>query len=123
MHSWEVLAELLKSDVCKDIVVDVGMSVNVDRSLFLRETDHFIDRPVMHKNVNYNCRVIFYNQKIHLIRPKLFLANDGNYREMRFFTPWMRRKQVEDFRLPECVKAVAGQEIAVFGDGVVEFNE
>ena len=22
------------------------------------------------------------------IRPKIFLANDGNYREMRWFTPW-----------------------------------
>ena len=22
------------------------------------------------------------------IRPKIYLANDGNYREMRWFTPW-----------------------------------
>ena len=33
----------------------------------------------MHKNVNYNCRVIIYDGKILLIRPKMWLANDGNY--------------------------------------------
>lgn len=47
-------------------------------------------RPVMHKNVRYNCRVIFYNRQILLIRPKLYLAMDGNYREMRWFTPWTK---------------------------------
>ena len=47
-------------------------------------------RPVMHKNVRYNCRVIFYNRQILLIRPKLYLAMDGNYREMRWFTPWSK---------------------------------
>lgn len=26
--------------------------------------------------------------KIIGIRPKIYLANDGNYREMRWFTPW-----------------------------------
>ena len=26
--------------------------------------------------------------KIVGIRPKIYLANDGNYREMRWFTPW-----------------------------------
>jgi predicted amidohydrolase len=36
-------------------------------------------RPVMHKNVSYNCRVIIHNGKILLIRPKMWLANDGNY--------------------------------------------
>ena len=44
----------------------------------------------MHKNVRYNCRVIFYNRQILLIRPKLYLAMDGNYREMRWFTPWTK---------------------------------
>lgn len=36
-------------------------------------------RPVIHKNVPYNCRVIIYNGKILLIRPKMWMANDGNY--------------------------------------------
>jgi NAD+ synthase (glutamine-hydrolysing) len=32
-----------------------------------------------HKNCNYNCRVIIHNGKIVLIRPKMWMANDGNY--------------------------------------------
>ena len=44
----------------------------------------------MHKNVLYNCRIIFYNREILLIRPKLFMAMNGNYREMRWFVPWTK---------------------------------
>ena len=69
LHSWEVLACLLENPVCQDILIDVGM-------------------PVMHKNVRYNCRVIFFNKRILLIRPKMILAISLNYRERRFFTPW-----------------------------------
>ena len=43
----------------------------------------------------YNCRVLVLNRKILLIRPKMSLANDGNYREMRYFTPWLRSRYVE----------------------------
>jgi len=38
-----------------------------------------MDRPILHKNVPYNCRVIIFNGKILLIRPKMWMANDGNY--------------------------------------------
>jgi NAD+ synthase (glutamine-hydrolysing) len=31
----------------------------------------------------YNCRVLLLDKKVLLIRPKLHLANDGNYRETR----------------------------------------
>jgi NAD+ synthase (glutamine-hydrolysing) len=66
-------------------------------------------RPVMHKNVIYNCRVIVHNRQILLIRPKMWLANDGNYRELRYFTPWQKHRQWEDHYLPRIVKAVTGQ--------------
>jgi NAD+ synthase (glutamine-hydrolysing) len=66
-------------------------------------------RPVMHKNVIYNCRVIVHDGKILLIRPKMWLANDGNYRELRYFTPWVKRRQWEDHYLPRIVQAVTGQ--------------
>lgn len=69
LHSFQVLSVLLKSPVAKDIICDVGM-------------------PIMHRNVRYNCRVIFLNGKILLIRPKMTLANDANYREGRWFTKW-----------------------------------
>ena len=71
LHSWEVLASLLENPICQDILIDVGM-------------------PVMHKNVRYNCRIIFFNKRILLIRPKMVLAINLNYRERRFFTPWPR---------------------------------
>jgi NAD+ synthase (glutamine-hydrolysing) len=49
---------------------------------------HDAYRPVMHKNV---------------IRPKMWLANDGNYRELRYFTPWTKHRQTEDHFLPQAV--------------------
>lgn len=71
LHSWEILANLLRSNVCEDMLIDVGM-------------------PVMHKNVTYNCRVAFLNRRILLIRPKMRLCEDGNYRESRWFSPWTK---------------------------------
>lgn len=100
LHSWEVLLELLTSPLCKDIMVDVGM-------------------PVMHKNVSYNCRVIFLNEKILLIRPKLMTCDDGNYRESRWFSWWKRIRQVEDYYLPRMISKVTNQEVVPFGDAVI----
>ena len=67
----------------------------------------------MHKNVIYNCRIVIHNSKILLIRPKMWMANDGNYRELRWFTPWMKHRQVEDHYLPRIIHAVTGQVHAV----------
>lgn len=66
------------------------------------------NRPVMHKSVKYNCRVIIADGKIVLIRPKIFMANDGNYRELRFFTPWTTRK-VEQYYLPRMISKITNQ--------------
>ncbi|KAI6122304.1 NAD+ synthase [Pisolithus croceorrhizus] len=76
-------------------------------------------RPVVHKNVIYNCRIIIYNKQILLIRPKMWLANDGNYREMRYFTPWMKHRQWEDHYLPRIIQAVTKQTKVPFGDCVI----
>ncbi|XP_058518678.1 glutamine-dependent NAD(+) synthetase isoform X2 [Ochotona princeps] len=75
--------------------------------------------PVMHRNVRYNCRVIFLNRKILLIRPKMALANEGNYHEMRWFTPWSRNRQVEEYFLPRMLKDLTQQETVPFGDAVL----
>ncbi|TPX60523.1 hypothetical protein PhCBS80983_g01676 [Powellomyces hirtus] len=104
LHSWEVLAKLLVADVCQNMLIDVGM-------------------PVAHKNVKYNCRVIFLNKKVLLIRPKMFLANDGNYREMRWFASWQKYRTVEDFYLPRIISEVTGQHTIPFGDGVISARE
>ena len=48
-HSWDVLGEILNDERCQDILIDVGM-------------------PVLHTSCLYNCRVIFRNKRILLIR-------------------------------------------------------
>ncbi|XP_073514933.1 glutamine-dependent NAD(+) synthetase isoform X1 [Phyllobates terribilis] len=100
LHSFQVLAKLLESPVTADIICDVGM-------------------PVMHKNVRYNCRVIFLNRKILLIRPKMVLANAGNYRELRWFTPWNKSREIEDHFLPRTIQKITGQDTVPFGDAVL----
>ena len=63
-HSWESLSEIISHEDCQDILLDLGA-------------------PIRHRNVLYNCRILCHNKQILLIRPKLSLAQDGNYREMR----------------------------------------
>ncbi|KAJ7623289.1 hypothetical protein FB45DRAFT_925178 [Roridomyces roridus] len=104
LHSWEVLAKILTSEEAQGIVCDVGM-------------------PVVHKNVIYNCRVIIHNRKILLIRPKMWLANDGNYRELRYFTPWTKHRQSEDHYLPRIIQVVTGQTKVTFGDAVISTQD
>ncbi|KAI8100054.1 uncharacterized protein BX664DRAFT_322756 [Halteromyces radiatus] len=99
LHSWEVLASILKSEEAKDMILDIGM-------------------PIIHKSVKYNCRVIIADCKIVLIRPKIHLANDGNYREMRFFSPWVTRK-VESHHLPRMIQRITQQTQVPIGDAVV----
>ena len=69
----------------------------------------FFYRPIAHKNIKYNCRVIILDRKILFIRPKLYLANDGNYREMRYFIPWSPVRHVEDYYLPRIIRDITGQ--------------
>lgn len=101
-HAWNCFAELLTDDLTKGILCDFGM-------------------PVLHKNVPYNCRVFVLNQKIVGIRPKFFMANDGNYRELRYFTPWNIDPThpgfgaLEDYYLPGSIAAITGQIKVKFG--------
>ncbi len=108
MHSWEVLAKILGSEEATGILCDIGMLVT-DISLHILRSFILLIRPVVHKNVIYNCRVIIYNQKILMIRPKMWMANNGNYRELRYFTPWMKHREVEDHYLPRIIQSVTGQ--------------
>ncbi|XP_072941486.1 glutamine-dependent NAD(+) synthetase isoform X1 [Epargyreus clarus] len=100
LHSWQMLAKLLESPTCKDILVDVGM-------------------PVQHRNVSYNCRVAFLNKKILLIRPKMLLCEDGNYRESRWFSCWTKDRQVEDYYLPRMIANITNQTTVPIGDAVI----
>ena len=100
LHSWECLAEILNGDLTTDILCDIGM-------------------PVMHKNVRYNCRIFALNGKILLIRPKLILAADGNYRETRWFAAWQHPRQVEEYHLPRMLREITGQETVPLGDAAI----
>ena len=102
MHAWESLASLLRGDLTDNILVDIGM-------------------PVMHRNVSYNCRVVCLNRKILGIRPKFCLANDGNYREMRYFTPWYIDPsepgfgELQEYVLPRVIHDVTAQKTVPIG--------
>ncbi|KAM9860636.1 glutamine-dependent NAD(+) synthetase [Aulostomus maculatus] len=104
LHSFEVLQKLLESPITQDIICDVGM-------------------PIMHHDVRYNCRVLFLNRKILLIRPKMLMANHGIYREMRWFSPWQESRRVEEYFLPRMIQQVTGQETVPFGDCVLSTKD
>lgn len=104
VHSWECIAELLSSGLTNGIVVDLGA-------------------PVTHRGVRYNCRLFVLDGRILLIRPKKDLANDGNYREPRYFSTWKRPKVVEEFQLPNIVAQIHKQESCPFGDAVLQFHD
>ncbi|OQR76214.1 putative glutamine-dependent NAD(+) synthetase-like [Tropilaelaps mercedesae] len=104
LHSWEVLAKLLDDPTTFDIICDVGMAVSL-------------------RNVLYNVRVIFLNKKILLIRPKMTLSDDGNYRESRWFTAWRHQKRIEDYALPPMVARLTEQARVPFGDALIETRD
>jgi NAD+ synthase (glutamine-hydrolysing) len=100
LHCWEMLERILTDKSCHGIILDIGM-------------------PVLHRNNRYNCRIIALDSKILMIRPKLWLANDGNYREMRYFTPWERPQHVEEYYLPRKIQVIQGTVKVPFGDCVL----
>ncbi|KAK3684892.1 hypothetical protein B0T22DRAFT_464411 [Podospora appendiculata] len=103
-HSLEMLRLLLLDKSTHGILIDVGL-------------------PILHRNIRYNCRAICLDGKILLIRPKIWLANDGNYREMRHFTPWLRPRETELFHLPKMLGEVQGETHVLFGDAVISTPE
>lgn len=102
VHSWEVLAEIIASKKTNGIVCDFGM-------------------PILHKNVRYNCRIFVLDGQILFIRPKMALADSGNYREGRWFTPWVHSRKLDNFTLPAIIRDLTGQVTVPIGDGVLEF--
>jgi len=104
MHSWECVAALVREGYSDGIVIDLGA-------------------PVTHAGVRYNCRIFLLNGKVLLIRPKLDLANDGNYREPRYFSTWTRRKTLEAFQLPREMRDATGQTSCPIGDAYLQFTD
>lgn len=103
MHCWEAVGEILQDKDLYDIVIDIGL-------------------PVIHRGVLFNCRCIILNGDIKLIRPKMTLASEGQFRENRYFTAWPRR-HVEEFALPEQIAKVIGKTTACIGDAIMAFRD
>lgn len=102
-HCWEVLAEIIENTP-DGIIVDVGL-------------------PVCHRGVRYNCRCIYLSKRILLIRPKTVLANEANYRECRWFTPWSKT-EMDAFELPECIQKICVmQKSAPFGVAMIKLQD
>ena len=104
LHSWESLALLLTTDLTDNMLVDVGM-------------------PVIHQSVRYNCRIFLLNRRIVLIRPKVALAEDGNYRESRYFCAWSALEDLHTHILPPAITRLTGQKHAPFGVALIDAND
>ena len=111
-HCWESLVELLERGASDGLVCDFGM-------------------PVLYDGVRYNCRVICYNKRILLVRPKVSMADNGNYRESRYFTAYRNdssslQQGGENHRellLPPMVQERLNQRVTAFGLGYLRFND
>lgn len=51
------------------------------------------------------------------------LANDGLYREMRHFTAWVKRYEIEQYYLEDVVSAVTGQRKVPIGDVILSTKD
>ena len=107
--SWKCLGDILNYDngkLTEGILCDIGM-------------------PILHNGVRYNCRVFCLNKKILLIRPKMWLAEDGNYREGRWFTAWSKHKipDLEEHGLSDEINEITGQKTVKFGVAILEAND
>eukprot|EP00186_Timspurckia_oligopyrenoides_P003293 CAMPEP_0182448628 /NCGR_PEP_ID=MMETSP1172-20130603/28489_1 /TAXON_ID=708627 /ORGANISM="Timspurckia oligopyrenoides, Strain CCMP3278" /LENGTH=708 /DNA_ID=CAMNT_0024645565 /DNA_START=73 /DNA_END=2196 /DNA_ORIENTATION=+ len=103
-HCWEVLAKLLDDE--EESLFDSSMLVD-------------IGMPVLHRGVSYNCRILILDRKIVLIRPKMWLADDGNYREPRWFRAWPNDRKLEMLQLPEIISKRINQKEVPIGNAVL----
>ncbi|KAI0538523.1 NAD+ synthase [Xylaria digitata] len=103
-HSWEIVADIISDEVCKDMLIDLGLGVR-------------------HRNVRYNCRVLCTYKRILFIRPKMSLAMDSLYREGRHFTAWVKHMQSETYYLEEVIKRVTGQRTCPIGDIILSTRD
>ena len=107
-HFYENDTYVLSMSIIKDIC----------ESVLTNDIILVLGTPVIHKGVRYNTMTFISNGKIILIRPKISLADDGNYREARWFNSWRRDYNLEDFDLnfPNQKKCKIGVAIVKYGD-------
>lgn len=66
----------------------------------------------------------FSHQTLHFTpelcpKRRLLTPFSGNYREHRYFTPWLHRGQTEQYHLPRMIQEVVGATHVTFGDAVI----
>ena len=104
LHCEQSLATILTSDVTDGILCDIGC-------------------PIQHEGTRYNCRVYCLNRRIVLIRPKQLLANDGNYREHRFFSTWKHKHTIQDHMLSPILATATGTSTVPIGDAIIRTRD
>ena len=104
-YSWSIIKEILNSDFSNSTLIELGM-------------------PILHNFKVYNCLVYIYKSKLLLIRPKSVLGNSEKGQENRFFEGYksIDFENLENFRLPEEIRQVSGQESVRFGICEVVFK-
>jgi NAD+ synthase (glutamine-hydrolysing) len=53
----------------------------------------------------------------------MYLADDGNYRETRWFTPWKKFDQLEQHVLPDLIRRITDQRSVPFGIAILVAND
>lgn len=102
LHSWESLEELFDRGATDGILCDFGM-------------------PILFAGARYNCRVLCRDKKILMIRPKTSMADNGNYRESRYFTAYKAQKNMQEkLQLPNSWAKKFSQKTAPFGVGFLQ---
>ena len=81
--------------------------------------------PLLHGGARYNCRVFCLDRRVLLVRPKAALADDGNYREGRWFTAWREARGLEEYQLPPPLAAACagGQRSAPMGVAALRLRD
>ncbi|KAI1174799.1 glutamine-dependent NAD(+) synthetase with GAT domain-containing protein [Nemania sp. FL0916] len=102
--AMESLLSILGQSDLHGILIDVGL-------------------PVMHRGNRFNCRALCLDGQLLCLRPKMYLANDGNFRENRFFVPWGRPRHVEQFSLPPLLKKHQNKRQVPIGDVILSLND
>jgi len=88
-HFYENETYMLSMNIIRNICNDTDLTKDILLVL---------GAPVIHDGVKYNTMIFISNNEIILIRPKINLADDGNYREARWFTSWAK-EGLENFQL------------------------
>ena len=108
-HFYEYETYMLSMDIIREICNDPILTKDIMVVLGV---------PVIHEGVKYNTMFFISNNKINLIRPKKILADDGNYREARWFTAWSKT-ELEKFPLKGFK---SGQTECDIGVGILNCN-